>query len=224
MRKQNATRTALALTSLMVMSACTAAVPPTTSEAAAAADREVGGVWRGGPGGAQGSGAGNERDTHGSRAGYGQGPRLSSEPQGSLTGDQESTLLHLAEEEKLAHDLYALAYEAYGLRIFDNISRAETRHEAAMVRLLTRYGLPDPTDESQPGVFRDTELQALYDTLSVRVLKSQTAALLVGKKVERLDIRDLKAAMQDAPQDVERVLGSLLRGSRNHLRAFTAWL
>lgn len=215
MRKQTATRTALALTSLMVVSACTAVAPPTDSDAAVATDQgAAGSPWRGGPGGGPRS----------AEAARGMHQSLPAEPMGTLTDAQEAALLHLAEEEKLAHDLYVLAYETHGLRIFDNIAGAETRHESAMVRLLALYGLPDPTDDSQPGVYQDADLQALYDTLSARVVKSQTAALRVGKKIERLDIRDLKSAMRGAPPDVERVLGSLLRGSRNHLRAFTAWL
>ena len=140
-----------------------------------------------------------------------------------MSTSQEDALLHLAEEEKLAHDIYVLAHETYGLRVFDNISRAETRHQDAMLQLLDLYGLPDPTDTSKAGEFTDPDLQGLYDRLAARVLKSHDAALRVGKKVERVDIRDIKNALRAAPADVTQVLGNLLRGSRNHLRAFRSW-
>jgi hypothetical protein len=132
-----------------------------------------------------------------------------------------AALLHLAEEEKLAHDIYMLASDTHGSRIFSNIAASQTRHESAMVGVLANHGIADPTT-STPGKFNDSALQALYDTLSERVLRSSAEALKVGQLIERTDIEDLNAALAaDMPADARRVLQSLLRGSRNHLRAFT---
>ncbi len=188
-----------------VVAGCAAAAPGVSE----AADR---------PGGGYGL-----RSADGSAAGRGPAAVSGTQAQVALTTRQEKALLHLAEEEKLAHDIYVLAHDEYGLRVFTNIARAETRHEAAMVRLLSRYGLPDPTDGSPAGEFTDPDLQALYDKLAKRVMKSEAVALRVGKKIERLDIRDIKDAKAGMPSDATRVLINLLQGSRNHLRAFKMW-
>ena len=51
----------------------------------------------------------------------------------------------MAEEEKLAGDVYLALNEKWNLRVFDNIGKAERTHEAAVKTLLNRYSLPDPT-------------------------------------------------------------------------------
>ena len=52
----------------------------------------------------------------------------------------------MAEEEKLAHDVYvALAARYPDLMQFARIQRSETMHLTAVRTLLTRYGIADPT-------------------------------------------------------------------------------
>jgi hypothetical protein len=49
--------------------------------------------------------------------------------------------------------------------------------------------------------------------------------LKVGLKIEEMDIADLRVAIQQTKnQDIKRVLENLLRGSHNHLRAFSRQL
>ena len=58
----------------------------------------------------------------------------------------ETEIHHLEfirEEEKLAHDVYTVLYEQWGMQIFDNIAESEQRHTDAMGRLLAYYGLED---------------------------------------------------------------------------------
>ena len=42
----------------------------------------------------------------------------------------------MAEEEKLAGDVYSALNEVWNLRVFDNIGRAEQTHQAAVEMLL----------------------------------------------------------------------------------------
>lgn len=142
----------------------------------------------------------------------------------TLTNSQAEALAFMVEEEKLAHDLYTLAYDTYGLAVFGNIARSETQHQSAIRRLLDRYRLPDPTSGQAPGEFVDKDLQALYDTLAAQVMESQEAALQVGVTVEKTDIADLKESRVGMPRDVKRVMDNLLRASRQHLRAFNYWV
>jgi len=60
-------------------------------------------------------------------------------------------LLCMAEEEKLADDLYVALGKQYVARQFDNTARAEIRHRSAVRVLLDRYDLDDPTIGMQAG-------------------------------------------------------------------------
>jgi hypothetical protein len=129
-------------------------------------------------------------------------------------------LLYMAEEEKLAHDLYITLGAQFDARQLDNIARAETRHLDAVRVLLDRYDLGDPTSEVT-GEFTDPDLQALYDDLLASGSTSLADAAQAGITVERTDIADLTdaIAIADAP-DVVQVLSSLRDGSERHLAAF----
>lgn len=141
---------------------------------------------------------------------------------GTLTAAQKAELAFMAEEEKLAKDVYtALAARFPAVPEFASIARSETQHQASIVNLLARYGIANPTTGLAAGQFANAELQSLYTSLLARATTPE-AALAVGADIERLDIADLKDAMSGltAP-DVLRVYGNLLRASERHLVAFT---
>jgi len=134
-------------------------------------------------------------------------------------------LLYMREEEKLAHDIYRTLYTHWQLPIFDNIAQSETRHMAAVLRLLNRYGLQDPIANNHPGVFTNPDLQHLYDSLLKTGHNSLADALKVGAKIEELDIVDLEEKIEQTQNpDIQRVYRNLVRGSRNHLRSFVSVL
>ncbi len=140
----------------------------------------------------------------------------------SLTQLEEQELLYLREEEKLARDVYAALYASSGLQIFNNISQSEQRHMNAALTLLQNYGLVDPVGSNAAGVFTNTDLQSLHDQLVAQGAASQIAALQVGVLIEETDIADLEAAISNTDKtDVIRVYNNLLKGSLNHLSAFT---
>jgi hypothetical protein len=143
----------------------------------------------------------------------------------ALTDDEVAGLLWMREEEQLAHDVYVVLGDMWGLRIFENIAASETSHVEAVSVLLDRYGIDDPADGNQPGTYTDPAIQTLYDQLVADGSRSLDAALAVGALIEELDISDLQtrtAATQTA--DIITVYANLERGSRNHLRAFVSEL
>ncbi len=147
------------------------------------------------------------------------GLALAGQPSGELTASEKDGLLFMAEEEKLAGDVYQALNEKWNLRVFNNIGKAERTHEAAVKTLLTRYSLPDPTKGA--GVFSNETLQVLYDDLVSRGSASARDALQVGAAVEEIDILDLKERMaQTDRQDILMVYANLEKGSENHLQAF----
>jgi len=140
----------------------------------------------------------------------------------NLTEDEIESLVFMREEEKLAHDVYLALYDLYGLPIFKNIARSEQTHADAVKGLLDAFDIPDPADASPPGVFENTKLQGLYDELIQTGSQSLADALKVGAAIEEIDILDLEESLEVVENEsIRRVYESLLRGSTNHLRAFT---
>jgi hypothetical protein len=149
------------------------------------------------------------------------GNPLGTVPVGTLTAEMQAHLIYLAEEEKVAHDLYVLAYDTYGIATFSNIARAETRHFEVMNQVLALYGLPSMDQMGTPGVFVDAALQDAYDTLAQKIRSSAADAIAVGVLAEKTDIADLQAGLAlNPPSDVAQVLANLVRASEQHLAAF----
>ena len=143
----------------------------------------------------------------------------------SLLSDAEiEGILYMREEEKLARDVYLTLYEVWGLPVFENIARSEATHMEAVRTLIDRYGLADPA-AAEVGVFTDPTLQGLYDQLVADGRTSLADALRVGAAIEEIDILDLQERLAQTDQaDIELVYENLMKGSRNHLRAFASTL
>ncbi|MDF1520796.1 MAG: DUF2202 domain-containing protein [Brevefilum sp.] len=142
-----------------------------------------------------------------------------------LTDDEIAGLVYMREEEKLAKDVYLGLYDFWGLNIFQNIAGSEQTHTDAVKNLLDMFDIEDPADASPTGVFVNADLQNLYDDLMVVGAKSIGDALKVGAAIEEIDILDLQEYLESAQnEEIRRVYQNLLRGSENHLRAFTSIL
>lgn len=151
--------------------------------------------------------------------------QLDTLPPSDLSTTEASALVFMREEEKLARDVYQLLYTQWGQKVFNNIAASEQQHMDAVALLLARYNLPDPAANAATGVFSDPEIQHLFDTLMAQSQTSLIGALTVGATIEDLDIKDLEeriAATDNA--DIALVFGELMRGSRNHMRAFISQL
>ena len=146
---------------------------------------------------------------------------LESVEKSSLSSAEAEGVLLMREEEKLARDVYLTLYDKWGIRTFTNIAGAESTHMDAMGILLERYNLDDPIKSDAIGVFTNPEMQKLYDTLVAQGSESFNAALTVGATIEDLDIYDLERLIADTDNDdIKIVYQNLLKGSRNHMRAF----
>lgn len=131
-----------------------------------------------------------------------------------------ATLTYMREEEKLARDVYTVLAGTSGDPRFARIAMSEQRHMDAVLRQLERYGISDPAAGLAPGEFRNDTLQRLYDRLVEQGTASPAAALAVGRTIERTDIADIDARIDEAPAPVARVLAHLRAGSERHLAAF----
>ena len=144
---------------------------------------------------------------------------------GTLTSTEADGLIFMREEEKLAHDVYVALAAQWDLPIFSNISASEMTHTDAVKTLLDRYNLDDPAAGNDVGVFADPTLQKLYTDLVAQGSQSLSDALIVGATIEDLDIVDLQTRIDQTDRpDIQLVYENLMKGSRNHLRAFTSTL
>lgn len=142
-----------------------------------------------------------------------------------LTDADIASLIFMREEEKLAHDVYLVMYDLWGLPVFQNIARSEESHTNAVKQLLHTFNIPDPADTSPPGVFVNPDLQMLYNDLVTMGERSLADALKVGGAIEEIDILDLQEALDETDNpEIQRVYQNLLRGSENHLRSFRSTL
>lgn len=148
--------------------------------------------------------------------------QLDNYPLGELTALETEGLLMMREEEKLARDVYLTLYDIHNITIFVNIADSEQTHTDAVARLLERYALTDPVTDDTVGVFTDSEFTFLYDMLVSNGEISALEAFYVGAQVEELVIYDLMRLKEDVidNDDIILVYDNLLKGSRNHLRAF----
>lgn len=143
-------------------------------------------------------------------------------PKESLSDIEIAGLIFMREEEKLAHDVYTKFYDVWNSQIFGNISNSEQTHAEAVLILIEKYNLIDPVGNSGEGIFQNADLQNLYTDLVNDGLSSLEDALKVGAAIEEIDILDLQAQLESVVdnQDIAYVYENLLKGSRNHLRAF----
>ncbi len=142
---------------------------------------------------------------------------------GNLTEQEKEDLLHMIQEEKLARDVYLTLYNKWKLRIFQNIARSEQTHMDAVKLLIEKYGLKNPVEGMGVGKFSNPKFEELYKKLVSEGSKSELDALKVGAMIEELDIHDLQKCLNHTnKRDIRLVYENLMKGSRNHLRAFVS--
>ena len=138
----------------------------------------------------------------------------------STTSDVYGMLKYMREEEKLAHDVYVNMFELWDAKVFEYISKSESKHTESVKGLLDYFRIEDPALPSE-GKFTNQELQELYNTLVAKGQSSFVDALLVGATIEEVDIIDLDTAMKNCDVDtILTVYANLRKGSTHHLKAF----
>ena len=193
----------------------------------------------GGGQGNQGNAKGNQGNNKGNQGnqGAGKGPNEDGQrgpgscdecdvKMGTLTDEQVAGLIFMANEEKLAHDVYAAFAEMYGVRIFENIANSEARHREAVSVVLERYGHEDKAMELPAGEFSDPIIASLYETFIEQGSASLEEAIAVGVLIEETDIADLEsrmAGLEESAPDVHEMYSHLLAASDNHRNAFQGW-
>jgi len=142
-----------------------------------------------------------------------------------LSSIEKDGLIYMRLEEKLARDVYLTLGKIYNQKMFVNIPESEQRHMDAVKALLDKYEIPDPVSDNDIGSFANADFKKLYDELVTKGQKSFNDAMLVGKEIEEMDIKDLVERIEQTDNpDIKSVYENLKQGSVNHLRAFTKHL
>jgi len=147
---------------------------------------------------------------------------VANQPINALSVEEEHGIIFMREEEKLARDVYITLYKKWGMAIFDNIAKSEQSHMDAMLVLIDKYALADPVVDDSVGAYTDYHFAETYEELVAIGLESLEGALRVGVLIEELDIKDINEMVEavEGNDDIVMVYEELLKGSRNHLRAF----
>jgi len=142
-----------------------------------------------------------------------------------LSSQEKDGLIYMRLEEKLARDVYLSLGKIYKQKMFINIPESEQRHMDAVKALLDKYSIVDPVNDNEIGSFTNADFKKLFDELVIKGQKSFKDAMLVGKEIEELDIKDLDIRLlQTNNPDIKIIYENLKKGSENHLRAFTRHL
>ncbi len=141
-----------------------------------------------------------------------------------LTDDEKQDVIYMLEEEKMARDVYIALGEKWNSQVFQNINASEERHYSSMLQMAKKYDLDIPLSVANDvkGKFENRNLQKLYDELIATGNTSLTSALIVGAKIEEIDIDDLNKAIANTNNsEIVALYTPLLQASENHLRSFT---
>jgi hypothetical protein len=146
-------------------------------------------------------------------------------PHEDLSDEEIWGMTYMYEEEKLARDVYLTLHKTWKINVLGNIANSEQRHMNALRLLLQKYDVPLPIINDDVGFFSNSKLQQLYHELVAHGESSPKDAVYVGATIEDLDIFDLKDYYSHADNsDIRTVYQNLMKGSRNHLRAFVRHL
>lgn len=143
-------------------------------------------------------------------------------PTAPLSDQEKADLLRMADEERMAKDLYtAIAAKYPDATTFTRIASSEQRHEQRVLALLDRYQLPHPS--ATTGTYDNRTVQKLHDDWLARAQTSVGAAYRVGVDLEQADIADLRTTIDTSDNaDLDQLYGHLLTASQHHEAAFTA--
>jgi len=161
-----------------------------------------------------------------------------------LDANEQTHLMFIREEEKLARDVYLTLGTMYpDSAIFGNIDDSEQAHMDAVKAIIEKYGLQDPSTNDNIGAYTSEDygwyFTEKFNLLVERASISELEALYVGAFIEELDMMDINQCPQvivetdnginDVSEcgkiytdnsDVAKLYVSLLDGSDSHLEGY----
>jgi len=161
-----------------------------------------------------------------------------------LDYNEQTHLVFMREEEKLARDVYLTLGTMYpDSVIFGNIDDSEQTHTTAVKTMLEKYGVDDPNTNDNIGAYTGEDygwyFTEKYNLLVERASISELEAMYVGAFIEELDMMDINQCpkvivetdngINDVSEcgkiytdnaDIVNLYSSLLDGSDSHLAGY----
>ena len=162
----------------------------------------------------------------------------------ALDSNDQTHLVFMREEEKLARDVYLTLGTMYpNSAIFGNIDDSEQKHTMAVKAMIEKYGYEDPNTNDNIGVYTGEDygwyFKEKFDLLVSRASISELEALFVGAFIEELDMMDINqcpevivatdngigditqcGSIYTKNRDIKKLYSSLLDGSVNHFQGY----
>lgn len=162
----------------------------------------------------------------------------------TLDVNEQTHLIFMREEEKLARDVYLTLGTMYpDSAIFGKIDDSEQTHTNAVRLMIEKYGLEDPNSNDNIGIYTgedyDWYFTEKFKLLVERASISELEALYVGAFIEELDMMDINQCPEvivetdngiddetacgkiyTDNEDVYNLYESLLDGSDSHLEGY----
>lgn len=145
-----------------------------------------------------------------------------------LSEDEIAAVIYIRQEEKIARDAYitfSQVYEVVEPGVFTKIAISEQLHMDAVYKTIDQHAdqIEDPITDDTVGAFDDEGFATLYQELVYEsgALDDYIEALKIGCYIEEMDILDLIDWLEVTEKaSLTKLFEELMRGSRNHLRAF----
>jgi len=170
--------------------------------------------------------------------------QVSIDAESSLDANEQTHLMFMREEEKLARDVYIKLGIMYpNSRVFGIIDDSEQTHTTAVKNMIEKYGLKDPNTNDNVGAYTGEDYGSYFTKKYINLIDraniSELEALYVGAYIEELDMLDINQCPEviveadngindvsecgkiyTANEDIIQLYDSLLDGSNNHLESY----
>ena len=142
----------------------------------------------------------------------------------AMSGDEVASLKYASQQAKLGRDVYRALERRWGTSVFATLARSESRQMAAVKALLSRYRVRDPVAGKGEGNFADPTFERQYRTYARQGQWSRWDARSAALRMERAEIRELRARLLSAANpDLRRLLTQMQRVSTSHVHLLEHW-
>ncbi len=152
--------------------------------------------------------------------------KLSKMPKANLTQKEKMSIQTMMEYEKMVRDVYAMMYQQWQTKAFENMGKKASAEMAAMKLLLERYGINNPvTDPSKAGDFQNQSLQKTFEQMVENGNKSLIDAIKTCAELEEMNLMKIENALENAnSDDLKTVYSTMLKETVDMLKSLVYML
>ncbi len=139
-------------------------------------------------------------------------------PKQPLSQDEKLILTDLRQEKKLYHDVYFTLFTYWNIPVFNRLASSEEYQTQSVKQMLSKYNLPDNTNDLEIGKFTDSKYADLYNQYVNQGKKSLKDAYITAASMEEKQIQQLDSNLTKVDNDdITIVLKNIRRVDAHHL-------